>query len=269
MCVCFRLGHSHQVGRCPGSVFFSPSSSCSSGCWTGKQRRGCPGRWNGQEQSYSRALGSPGCSGAAVLIFFLDLQGGQRGLDCCEGKSGAKTVKSTLLIFRGERKAKIVRSYLCLPSAPDTVCYFSLAFPATMGTQAGGCPPVNQDLCTAHCLLVDWVKAGLGQAIVNLDHGNNGVDLITVKIAFVVGLRKILRYCQWHDVLSRISIRMSELKVPVVSVTWETEPGGLPWVWGHPVIVLWLLTTFSFCCLFIVCQMLSFLSYFKKALFYL
>lgn len=205
MCVCFRLGHSHQVGRCPGSVLFSPSSSCSSGCWTGKQRRGCPGQWNGQEQSCSRALGSPGCSGAAVLIFFLDRQGGQRGLDCCEGKSGAKTVKSTLLIFRGERKAKIVRSNLCLPSAPDTVCYFSLAFPATVATQAGGCPPVNQDLCTAHCLLVDWVKAGLGQAIVNLDHGNNGVDLITVKIAFVVGLRKILRYCQWHDVLSRIS----------------------------------------------------------------
>lgn len=40
------------------------------------------------------------------------------------------------------------------------------------------------------------MKAGLGQAIVNLDHGNNGVDLITVKIAFVVGLRKILRYYQ-------------------------------------------------------------------------
>lgn len=40
------------------------------------------------------------------------------------------------------------------------------------------------------------MKAGLGQAVVNVDQRNSGVGLITVKIAFVVGLRKILRYCQ-------------------------------------------------------------------------
>lgn len=65
----------------------------------------------------------------------------------------ADSVALTVVKERGE--AKTVRSSLCLPSAPDTMCCFSLAFPATVATQAGGYPLVNQDLCTAHCLLVD------------------------------------------------------------------------------------------------------------------
>lgn len=214
-----RSGACNQVGRCPGFVLSSPSSSCSSRCRTLSRDR------DSTEQTETRVPRTLEWTGVELqpwsVLFsskpwllqgsFAHLLSGPISFQPTGQKAWSWLLWSWPrgCVQRGEGKLKLwslVSACLQL----QTLCATSawLFLPLWLRRQEDS--HLWTRICAQHtaCWQIEW-RLGLGQAVVNLDQGNNGVDPITVKIAFVVGLRKILRYCQWHDVLSKISFQIS------------------------------------------------------------